>query len=198
MSLVSALHQRKFFHGKNKFKIKHGSHISVEQIRTSRKVAFDIDLVALCPDSTVQFNIAWHWLRAMIISLLIAGVLITTTQFIADKILLLYSEFFVIIMLGLFFIFFLLLILFSNRKCIFTTRHAKLPILEIIISNPNKSLYKAFIDGLENEIIITTENRQLSQKQQRAGELKTLRRLSQQGIISKNQYEQCKHILLHA
>jgi len=195
---VSILNQNKLFYGRNIFQIKSGSYLSVKQTKTRRKIQFDIDLIALSPDSRIQVNLAWHWMVAMLVSIIAIVIVLAITQFISDKTILNYTQFFIAILVSLFFIFTILFLTFSNRKRIFMTRHAKLPIIEILISNPNKNSYNAFIDELENEIIITAENRQLNSKQQRAGELKTLRRLSEQGVISKTDYEESKYILLHA
>ncbi len=194
----SKLHQNKLFYGKSDFKIKSGSHISIEQFRTTKKIKFDIDLMALSPDSRIQVNLAWHWMIAMLISIFAIVIVMVVSQFISDKIILEYTQYFTAALVLLFFVFTILFLVFSNRKRIFMTRHANCPIIEILISNPNKNSYTDFIDGLENEIIIAAEKRQLNQKQQRAGELKTLRRLSQQGVISQNDYEESKHTLLHA
>ncbi len=194
----SMLYQNKLFHGKNNFIIKSGSHISIEQLKTRGKTKFDIDLIALSPDSRTQINLAWHWMVAMMISLIAVVATLATSQFITDAIIIEYKKYFLVLVVILFIIFTLLFLVFSNRKRVFTTRHSKLPIVEILISNPNRNSYKSFIDDLENEIIITCQNRQLDPKRQRAGELKTLRRLSEQGVISKSEYEQSKQILLHA
>ncbi|VAX01368.1 hypothetical protein MNBD_GAMMA22-1929 [hydrothermal vent metagenome] len=194
----SMLYQNKLFHGKNNFVIKPGSHISIEQLKSRGKTKFDIDLIALSPDSHTRINLAWHWMVAMMITLAVIVATLAASQFITNNIILEYKKYFLLLVVMLFIIFTILFLVFSNRKRIFTTRHSKLPIVEILISNPNKSSYKSFIDGLENEIIISCQNRQLNQKQQRAGELKTLRRLSEQGFISKADYEQSKQILLHA
>jgi hypothetical protein len=194
----SKLHQKRLFHGNNNFVINSGSHISIEQTKTRRKIKkFDVDLVALSPDSRIQVNLAWHWMAAMIVSLVFIGVVIGTSQYVIDKLIIEYTPILLAIMGVLFLTFTFLFYIFSNRKRFFMTRHAKLPIIEILISNPNKNSYKSFIDGLENEIIISSENRQLNHAQQRAGELKTLRRLSEQGVISKNAYEESKQVLLH-
>ncbi|MFV1982737.1 MAG: hypothetical protein ACC657_04290 [Thiohalomonadales bacterium] len=195
---ISKLHQNKLFYGKNNFEIKPGKYISVEQSKTRKKIKFCIDLMTLSPDSRIQTNLAWHWLVAIMISLLAIVIFLSIPQLISDKIIPDYKKYIIIILVSLFIFFTILFIFFSNRKCIFRTRHAKLPIIEILISNPNKNSCNSFIDGLENEIIITTENRKLNKKQQRAGELKTLRRLSEQGVISKNEYEESKNILLHS
>jgi len=197
-SPILQLLQNKLFYGKNNFEIKSGSHISVVQSRTTSSVKFEIDLIALSPDSKIQVNLAWHWIVAMMISLVAIVITLAISQFIVDKVILEYTQFFIAALVCLFFVFTMLFVIFSNRKRIFMTRHSKFPIIQILISNPNKNSYNSFVDGLENEIIITAENRQLNQKQQRAGELKTLRRLSEQGVISKNEYEESKYILLHA
>ncbi len=198
MTSSAALHQNKLFHGKNIFEIKPGSHIRVEQSKSSKKTKFDIDLIALSPDSRIQVNLAWHWMVAMVVALVAIVIVLALSRFITDEAMVQYTQYSIATLVALFFIFLALFFIFSNRKRIFMTRHSKLPVIEILISNPNKNSYSTFIDGLENEIIITCENRQLNPSQQRAGELKTLRRLSEQGVISKNEYEQSKSILLHA
>ncbi|MFV2059212.1 MAG: hypothetical protein ACC653_00930 [Gammaproteobacteria bacterium] len=193
----SRLKQDKIFYGKSNFEIKPGSHISVEQSMARKKIKFDIDLMALSPDSLVQVNLAWHWVVAMMIALSAIVIVFVITQFVSDKLVLNYIHYFIAVLVLLFFIFTVLFLIFSNRKRIFTTRFSKLPIIEILISNPNKNIYNSFIDSLENEIIIAVENRRMNSKQQRAGELKTLRRLSIAGVISKDDYEESKQILLH-
>jgi hypothetical protein len=194
----SKLNQDKIFYGKSNFEIKPGSHISVEQLKTTKTIKFDIDLMALSPDSRIQVNLAWHWMVAMVVSLVAIVIVLAITQFITDELLLEYTQYFIAVLVLLFVIFTTLFLIFSNRKRIFMTRHAKLPVIEILISNPNKNSYNSFVNNLENEIIITVENRRLNSKQQRAGELKTLRRLSKQGVISKIDYEESKLTLLHA
>ncbi len=194
----SKLSQDKLFYGKSNFEIKSGSHISIEQLKTTKKIKFDIDLMALSPDSRIQVNLAWHWMMAMMISLIVIVIVLAIMQFISDELVLEYTQYFIAVLVFLFFIFTVLFLIFSNRKRIFMTRHAGLPVIEILISNPNKNSYNSFVNNLENEIIIAVGNRQLNTKQQRAGELKTLRRLSLQGVISKSDYDESKHTLLHA
>ncbi len=78
---------------------------------------------------------------------------------------------------------------------IFYTLHAHYPLIEIGRDNPNREEFTTFINHLEESIKSYKQQHKLPEDKQLAGEIRTLRRLKNEKIISKNDYESAKEKL---
>lgn len=85
----------------------------------------------------------------------------------------------------------------SSNKQIFSSRNANVPIIVLSVNKPNKNNFLSFINTIEKHIINIQENNKLTEEKQLSGEMKMLRRLSAQAIISKNTYESAKNRLFN-
>ena len=83
----------------------------------------------------------------------------------------------------------------TSIKQIFYSRNALVPIVILSINKPNKKIFSSFVESVEKHIGITQKKNKISEEKQLAGEMKMLRRLSDETIISKKMYESAKNKL---
>lgn len=150
-----------------------------------------INLLALSEQSRLRIHIPWLWLSlALLFSVLLLVYLSLRGSLGAD---IRAFEFLIVVVsvLGLIgsLAFFILKV---SRKRIFYSYSAHVPLFEIIVSKPNSREYKAFLDNIGEYIKQARESWNLSDEQQMAGELKTIRRMANAGMISQDDYEQAK------
>ncbi|HEB60117.1 MAG TPA: SHOCT domain-containing protein [Gammaproteobacteria bacterium] len=82
------------------------------------------------------------------------------------------------------------------RQKVFITRVARVPVLRLVVNRPDRRRYRRFVTALRQRIESLAESVSLPVEQRMAGELKMLRRLSQQGVITGDDYERAKKRLL--
>jgi hypothetical protein len=78
------------------------------------------------------------------------------------------------------------------RVRVFYSRNAAIPLFDLYINKPDYRAYKAFIEQLNLYIDKTRAFWSLKLEQQIAGEMRMLRRLASEGIISQRDYDQAK------
>ncbi len=84
----------------------------------------------------------------------------------------------------------------SRAERVYATRHAGVPLVAMWAKLPNRDEVKRFGEALEARIQSLTEKRSLDVNAQLAGEMRMLRRLHQQGHLSRDDYETAKQSLL--
>ena len=80
----------------------------------------------------------------------------------------------------------------SSRKQIFYSRNANIPIIELSVGKPTKSSFYDFVNKIEQRIKKFRDHMDIAEDKQLIGEMKMLRRLSDDGIISNTLYEAAK------
>lgn len=80
---------------------------------------------------------------------------------------------------------------------IFVSRYAAVPLVEILAEQPGAESYNAFITTLSNDIETLASRKDLTASDLRAGELRSLRKLLEQQIITPSAYEDAKQRLLN-
>ena len=80
----------------------------------------------------------------------------------------------------------------SSRKQIFCSRNANIPIIELSVGKPTKNNFSKFVDTVEQRIKKFRSHMEIAEDKQLIGEMKMLRRLSDEGIISNKSYEAAK------
>ena len=80
----------------------------------------------------------------------------------------------------------------TSIKQIFYSRNAHVPIIELKPGMPSKEKFSAFIKALEQRIKKFRAHMDIAEDKQLTGEIKMLRRLSDDGVISKKVYETAK------
>lgn len=173
-------------------KLIEGRQLQVSNKAKSSTDSFSVDILSLKEKSSAKFLIAWKWLLLSIgmflVSLLLLKVL---PQYLNDNrnlylgMILLFGTLGVILS-------FVKFILSSSRQQIFYSHNANVPILSLKINKPSKKEFSAFISQLEKRINKFRQHMNIDEEKQLTGEMKMLRRLSDEGVISKAEYENAK------
>ncbi len=80
----------------------------------------------------------------------------------------------------------------SSKKQIFYSRKANVPVVILGAGNPSNKLLSDFVAGIETRIKKFRSHMDIDDEKQLTGEMKMLRRLSDNGVISKKDYEKAK------
>lgn len=79
---------------------------------------------------------------------------------------------------------------------VFDSRYAAVPLVELLVNQPDPESYAAFVTALRANIETLVLDKGLSPADLRAGELRSLRKLLEQQIIDLPTYESAKQTLL--
>ena len=80
----------------------------------------------------------------------------------------------------------------SSRKQIFYSRNANIPIIELSLGKPTKNSFSHFVNTVEQRIKKIRIHMDIAEDKQLIGEMKMLRRLSDEGVINNKLYEAAK------
>ncbi|HFD32080.1 MAG TPA: hypothetical protein ENJ28_05135 [Gammaproteobacteria bacterium] len=177
-------------------KLVDGREIQVATRNKKSKQAYSVDILSLKDKSKSVFTIAWKWL--------FWGLGLLTVMFLLLKILPEYlgsnkNLYLGIILLSGLAGTILSIIQFwkhSAKNHIFYSRNANVPIIILSAGKPNKKDFLSFVVAIEKRIKKFRQHMELAEDKQLTGEMKMLRRLSDDGIISKKDYESAKPKLL--
>lgn len=86
----------------------------------------------------------------------------------------------------------------SRHVLIFTSKHGKVPIVEMLYRNPEKKVFNAFVSELMNCIQAVDRQNYFTPAQVLAAELSEHRRLRNEGLISNQCYEKAKARILES
>ncbi len=196
MNNKDLLTQRGFLSGERRFVIKDGRYLFVEINKLKKNTTYQIDLVALEPKSKIRISIAWSWLLAVAVVILTSyTVLEILPQYIDINL----KNYAFPIRLGsasLAVISLILFVLTSCRERVFVASNTNLPLVRLLIGKPNRKAYRAFLNHMENRILVLSKHLQLNTQQQLAGELRMIRRLSKLGVVSEKKYNRFKSRLM--
>ena len=196
MNNKDLLTQRGFLSGERRFVIKDGRYLFVEINKLKKNTTYQIDLVALEPKSKIRINIAWSWLLAAAVVILTSY---TALELLPQYIDINLKNYAFPIRLGsasLAVISLILFILTSCRERVFVASNTNLPLVRLLIGKPNRKAYRAFLNHMENRILVLSKHLQLNTQQQLAGELRMIRRLSKLGVVSEKKYNRFKSRLM--
>ena len=168
-----------------------GKEVRVISGLKSKQQVYHVSLLALADKSHLRLHIAKHWMWGIIASV-IALACYALVKSIANISLGVYEFSFItafsiaallsLIMFGL----------HISRKRVFYSRNANVPLFDLLIGNPDQKSYKDFLKTLNKHIQEARSYWQLKPQQQVAGEIKMLRRLASEGVISQRDYEHAK------
>ena len=181
----------------NKLTVFNGDHC-YQLIRNKHqsKIKFRINISYLNPRPVRQHKVAWKWLFIAIPFLLVsltmayAGLFSTTFEPSSN-----YLN--VLIGMSLFSVICILLAIHrSYDKWFFKSEYGHVNLIALLNNHPDAASFKTFIEQLTPQIrqAKQAKNRPLSECL--AGELRELRRLKDETVISKNQYESAKQLIL--
>jgi len=166
--------------------------IEKQNKRGSKK--YTIDLLALGDKSKQKIILGWQWFVAglaailsMIACLYFLPILDESTFYLAAT---------YVLGLGIAAACFLMAAKGTSRKQIFFSRNANIPLVELIINNPSKNEFNSFVRLVEKCIGSSREGLNISKNNQLAGEMKMIRRLSEEGVVSPSIYKKAKAVLM--
>ena len=173
-------------------KLVDGRELQVLSKGKNTEQAYSIDILSLKDKSERVLSIAWKWL--------FASICFTLVMLLALKYLPLYlesnrdlylSSILVIGMIGSLFCFIKFLAR-TQRKQVFHSRNAHVPLIVLKVGKPSKKRFSYFIKTIEQRIKKFRKHMNLEEDKQLTGEMKMLRRLCDDGVISKANYETAK------
>lgn len=166
----------------------------VKDIR-GKKYKFRVALPYLDPKPLHKLTIAENWMFASAVSAIASYVLIYLGWFseyaINMKLILIATP----ISLALFLIFLLVALVKTSNRTFIVSQFGQVPILEMIRNAPNKHEFADFLDQFSRSIK-SSQSALYNKKNRLRGELKELRRLKNETVITEKQYEAGKSRIL--
>ncbi len=189
------LKQKKLFAGERQFRFKDKTTLNVISKTLKTHQEYLIDIVALDPKIRSHFIFAIKPLISFIIfaNLSLIFYLTPALDFFQAS----YQNWAIAAAIILTLISLITFMAFTRYDRVFISRHTKVPLIRFYNGLPNKKEFKHFIEFIQLESQRRFEHLGLNLQQQRAGELKTIRRIQEQGGISINQYKRAKNKLLN-
>jgi hypothetical protein len=169
--------------------------IAARRWHASRNYA--IELATLDPEAQQSTHYAWRWLYAAGAMLLGLAGFIAYLKYSSGETTLLISAGGIVILAALTALFFYLFVILSTRRIVFRTRYSGVPLVEIPIPVSDRKKGQTFsrvISQLAQKNLSRVEH--YSENDLRAGELRMLRRLSEEGAIASATYDKAKMFLL--
>lgn len=173
-------------------KLVNGRELQISNKNKKSQQAYSVDVLSLDEKSKKIVFIAWKWLLASISIFLVMLLLLKILPNYLDANKNLYLG--LILLSGIIgsLVCFMRFWKKTSRKQIFYSRNAHVPIITLRVGNPSKKVFAEFVTAIENRITKFRSHMDLSEEKQLTGEMKMLRRLSDNGIISKKDYENAK------
>jgi hypothetical protein len=185
------LRQQGSYGQQREYQIVNGRNIRIAIGSKAKNKVFNVPMLALAEKSKPRLHIAWAWLW-----LAVCGVIAIPAYLSLKTLLGLKTESMdFAILAGLTvaaLIGFVMLGLNFSRKRVFFTAYSKVPLFDILIGKPDNQSYKQFLNVLESYLEKTRSFWNLKVEQQIAGEIRMLRRLANEGVISQKVYEEAK------
>lgn len=156
-----------------------------------KQKSYSVQLLALADKSHIRLHIAWGWLWLLITC--VAALLGYWSARAMFGLSLGTFEFSYVAGFSLTAI--LAMVMFAlklTRKRVFISRLAKVRLFDILIGKPNHRAYKSFLRSLNKSLTDARQFWNLKPEHQVAGEMRMLRRLSEEGIIKQSDYEKAK------
>jgi hypothetical protein len=176
-------------------KLVDGRDLHVLTKKKKSKQRYSVDILSLQDKSKKTIFVAWKWLFTSVVFFLLTLSLLKVLPAYLNENKNLY----------------LAIILFSgglgvilsfvqfwkhtSRILIFRSRHAHIPIITLRVAKPTKEIFSTFVDSVEQRIKKIHEHMNLPEDKQLVGEMKMLRRLCDENIITKKEYESAKSVL---
>ena len=174
------------------FTLLRGRELEIVNRANRNRQTYKIDLLALRAPSERIVNIAWRWWLASLGTMIfLIGLVLLLSHLQLDTSALLVG------ILGILICVMLAVVSWQkgSRKQVFYSRHSNVPLVTLRLGSPNKTEFKKFVNQLEEQIETLRNEYKLTRDQELAGEMRTLRRLTNDGIISLDEYESSKEVL---
>ena len=166
----------------------------LQVVRKGKKIkhVYSVDILSLQDKSKKTFFIAWKWLIAGISFFLFTLLMLKVLPAYLGNNKNLYLG--IILLAGVLggILCFVQFWKHTSKKQIFHSRNAHVPIIELNAGKPSKEIFSAFVNAIEQRIKKFRDHMNIAEDKQLIGEMKMLRRLSDDGVISKKEYENAK------
>ncbi|MEJ2140987.1 MAG: hypothetical protein P8Y24_01295 [Gammaproteobacteria bacterium] len=169
--------------------------LRIDRQNNNKTTSYRIDVIALRPKHTRSFSFAWPWLIGAAVLFALLLIVINSSFVFSDPGA--WQAILTEVVLGILSaVCLFLFIKLSYGKYIFKSRHAKVPLLDIWTGQPSSKAVKAFVKLLEQRIENAHNHMGLSKEQQITGEIKTLRRLTEENVLDSAEYEAARARLM--
>lgn len=188
------LNQKKSFAAERLFRFKDKNTLLVILKNLKNHKEYLIDIAALDPISRSHFVFAIKSLISLILFLNLSLIFYATPAL--DFLNSTYQDWALSGVVIIALISFILFTIFTRYERVFVSRESKVPLVYFYNGLPNKKEFKKFTQYIETESQQRFEKLALDTQKQRAGEMKTIRRVFDEGVITTSQYEKAKAKLL--
>ncbi len=189
------LKQKKLFAGERQFRFKDKTTLNIISKTLKTHKEYLIDIVAIDPKLKSHFIFAKKPLISFIVFVNISLIFYLTP--VLDAFPIAYKNWGTAAAIILTLISLIIFMVYTRHDKVFVSRHSKVPLVRFYNGLPNKKVFKQFIKVVQTEGQRRFEHLKLNLQQQRAGELKTIRRVLEQGGITAKQYDHAKNKLLN-
>ena len=186
------LNQRGSLGFDTQIKLISGRELQVVSKRKKAEQRYSIDILSLQEKSKVVTLIAWKWLFSCATFFVFMLLMLKFLPSYLSENKNLYLG--VILLVGILGCILSIIKFWKNtsRKVTFYSKNAHVPILKLDLGKPSKEVFSTFISALEKRIHQFQSHMELPDDKQLIGEMKMLRRLSDDSVISKKDYEMAK------
>ncbi len=189
------LKQNKWFAGERQFRFKDKTTLNIISRTLKTHKEYLIDIVALDPKIKSHFIFAKRPLISFIVFVNISLIFYLTSAL--DSLPAAYKSWLIAAAIISTLVSLIIFMVFTRHDRVFVSRHSKVPLIHFYNGLPNKKIFKQFIKFVQAESQQRFDHLKLNLQQQCAGELKTIRRVLEQGIITTRQYDRAKNKLLN-
>jgi len=185
------LRQQGNYGQQREYQIVNGRNIRIAIGSKAKFKVFNVPMLALAEKSKARLHIAWAWFWLAVSGLVAIPVYLAIKTGLGLKAqpldFAIMSALVVMALVG-----FVMLGLNFSRKRVFFTAYSKVPLFDILIGKPDHQSYKQFLKVFESFMQKTRSEWNLKAEQQIAGEVRMLRRLASEGVVSQKVYEAAK------
>lgn len=176
------------------YQIVDGKNIRIAIGNKSKNKVYAVPMLALAQKSKIHIHIAWAWLWLALVAMLAIPVYMMVKTHLGLKTHMLDIAILGVLVLAVLLGFSMLIMNFA-RKRVYFTAYSKVPLFDILVGKPDNKSFKEFLDVLESYLHKTQTEWKLKPEQQIAGEIRMLRRLASEGVISQKTYDEAKDSL---
>lgn len=173
-----------------------GRQLQILSVGKKSELNYSVDILSLQDKSKKTLFIAWKWLFSSILFFLLMLLLLKIMPDYVEENKNIYLSVTLLIGMigGLFSV--IKFWKFTSIKQVFYSRKAHVPIIILSVGKPSKKIFRSFIGSVEKRIKQFRNHMDITEEKQLTGEMKMLRRLNDNGFISKKSYEKAKTKLL--
>lgn len=168
--------------------------LRIENALNRKTIKYSIDVVALKDESQKKVLLGWKWFVAGLVVILVSFLIPTLLSSFFPESLISYLVYLLGVLAGAGC--FYMAWKATSVKHIFYSRNANVPLVELFTGKPSKKEFSDFVNKVEQSVRAIQDKMNLSMKNQLAGEMRMLRRLSEEGVVSPIDYKKAQADLL--